>query len=180
MRSVATKCLLIALPIFSLHAAEKVKDPAWWINLGMGAGSNFNSGSAPVSSSGGAQLSFNGRFTPHGFLTVYSGGFHKLPDTHNNLQGISELGIMYGYIKRQPSYYLSASTGVCAYFADTTYSYGNGVYAEWGIRSRSGAGISVEGQAFWTPLKHFGLGLIGHSMVAGYPSLSGLLAFQVF
>ena len=102
-------CLLVQ-PVMA-HATPP-KDPTWWFNLGLGAGSNFKNEAAPIQSATNAQLSFNGRFTPHTFLTVYTGGFSSGVDTRD-YKSQHDIGIMYGYIYRQPSVYWSASTGIC-------------------------------------------------------------------
>ena len=48
------------------------------------------------------------------------------------------------------------------------------------VDQTTGAGLPVQVQTFWTPVKHFGLGLVGHAVVSKNPSLSAMLALQVF
>lgn len=150
--------LFIAGALMSPFASEAAREtpPTWWLNLGSGAGANFNSLVNGEIAAG--ELSFNGALSEHGFLTLYSAGVGEKYDA----------GIMYGYVSRKPSSYWSASAGIC-YYELNDY---------WNIKK--GAGIPLEVQAFWTPFNHFGLGLVGHAVASEHPSTTGMLAIQVF
>lgn len=180
LRSVLALCLL-AQP-FTVQATPP-DNPTWWINFGMGTGSNFKNDTAPIQSAANGQFSFNGRFTPHTFLTLYFDDLSRGVDTRD-YKSQSDIGIMYGYISRQRSTYWSASAGICYYqtAAQREYSWRNNYawYEHSYVEKTSGAGLPVQVQAFWTPFRHFGLGLIGHAVASKDPSMSGMLAIQVF
>lgn len=159
--------LFIAGALMSPFASEAAREtpPTWWLNLGSGAGANFNSLVNGEIAAG--ELSFNGTLSEHGFLTLYSAGVGEKYDA----------GIMYGYVSRKPSSYWSASAGICYYEVLNSYWEGGRYRAD---LKHNGAGIPLEVQAFWTPFNHFGFGFLGHAVASEHPSTTGMLAIQVF
>lgn len=168
--------LLLLVPYFPSHATifnnsmdeQNEKLATWWINLGYGRGWTFDDHDVQIRGGHGGNVSFNGAFNKNIFLTLYTN--HVGSNNYWN-DDASDAGVMIGYVKRQPKWYWSTSAGICYYEMD---SYRN-------RRSEmSGAGLPLQAQLFWTPLKHFGFGLIGHGVVSDNPYASALLAIQVY
>lgn len=150
----------------------------WWINFGLGAGSTFSS-----SAQGGlgVHYSFNGTFTPHIVLTFYRNVIALNSSVDDAIQ---DFGVMLGYVDRKPRGFWSLSTGIAYYRKDEKYYYnyssGSFTYTKSDFQTTaSGAALPVQVQAFWTPFRHFGVGLIGHGVVVPHPHASLLLAIQI-
>lgn len=164
--------LALLLQSFALNAHEcKACDLShrWWVNLGMGVGTGFNSGGNSATGSA-AQLSFNGMITNNLFITLESTGIGR-----DYSREAHDLGLLLGYKSRRPNSYWSIGAGIAHYEYETMNSWWNSR----NYRYSSGAAIPVQGQLFWTPVKHLGIGLIGHAVVCRDPYAVALIALQV-
>ncbi len=151
----------------------------WWLNIGAGLG-NFHGENYPnedIKGEGTAQISFNGMLSDHLFLT-----FATTVINESNNNDAAELALLLGYKDKKPSWYWSASAGVGYLEQRTTnyYYYRNSSY--WYSSNRTDEtdtlSIPVQGQLFWTPFKHFGIGLIGHASLGKQQLYTGMLGIQ--
>lgn len=146
----------------------------WWMNFGVGAGTTLSS---PKVSGVGIHYSFNGNLTPHMAITFYK----NIIDKHHDY--VQDTGILLGYVDRNPKGFWSASTGLAYYYSSKKidYDYTSPGYHEWGTKyeTNSKIAIPVQVQAFWTPFRHFGIGVIGHAVVVPNPYVTALLAIQI-
>lgn len=179
-------CLLLALtsPLTSFsynetgeaipdHYSEPCPDyTRWWFNLGLGAGSSFRTNGTEDISGASAQISFNGALSPRSMLTIYSNLVGA--DDWNHA---ADLGIMVGLVKREPNWYASASAGLCYYEVESSNNASS--WPDYYHYSSQGVGIPFQVQAFWTPFRHFGVGVIGHVVASKDPYANALLAIQL-
>lgn len=135
--------------------------PRWWVNIAFGSGTTFSSGVADIKVGHSSIISFNGAIGSSGFLTFYT---HHLTKNNESTDG----GIMFGYIKRNPNWYYSASAGLAAYKQENRYF------------EDSGVGLPIQIQTFWTPFKHVGFGIIGHTVLGKDPVASLLAGIQFY
>ncbi|MGE3320507.1 MAG: hypothetical protein AB7I18_14550 [Candidatus Berkiella sp.] len=164
--------LALLLQSFSVHAHEcKACDLShrWWVNLGMGVGTAFNSGDNTAGGSA-AQLSFNGMITNNLFITLESTGMGR-----DYSREAHDVGLLLGYKSRRPNWYWSIGAGIAHYEYETMHSWWNSR----NYRYSSGAAMPVQGQLFWTPVKHLGIGLIGHAVVSKDSYGVALLGLQI-
>lgn len=144
-------------------------DHRWWLNVGLGLGTTFNNEAAPISSTGAGQVSFNGMITENIFVefarTFVVKGSDRGPEA-------TDAGILFGYKGKHPNWYWATSAGVSYYRYEKPYYYNFTV-------EKNGVGIPVEGQLFWKPFRHFGIGLIAHGLVSQDPYAVVLLGFQL-
>ena len=151
---------LIAAVSSTTAFAKQIKDcdksHRWWMNLGAGVGTVDNGSAA-------AQFSFNGMLTDHLFLNLSSTASGT--GESNGDKEMHDTALMLGYRGQHPKWFWAASTGISHYEYREYYSYYSLYYSNWGSTKTTGVGLPVQGQLFWTPSKHFGLGLIGHSVL---------------
>jgi len=145
----------------------------WWINLGMGVGTSFGSDSLNHNAQAAGQLSFNGMITDTLFVTLQ----HTATSGSNSSTDAHDVGLLLGYKSKHPHWYWSGAAGIAYYESE---SYDN---AWWSRRRNyhysSGAAVPVEAQLFWTPVKHLGIGLIGHAAVSRDPYAVALIGLQI-
>lgn len=153
-------------------------DPTWWMNFGVGTGYVFDESMGKVTS----QLSFNGRISKHIALTFYRSYFSLDRDDDY----IRDSGLMLGYLNRKSCGYLSISSGI-AIVARTIPTYywltaGGLYYAPNTMLTETTTKVSLplQVQAFWTPFKHVGFGIIGHGIVVPDPYASLMLGIQYY
>lgn len=137
----------------------------WWINVGGGLTTGFNSDD-PVNA--GFDVSVN--IQPWQFhsqvITVRSAGAEFIGGDYY------DMGLLYGLISRNQNGFISASAGVGAVFFEKNFLGKND--------NKTVAGIPMEIQAFWTPVPNFGLGLVGYANVNEEHSFYGMvLALQL-
>lgn len=162
-----------ALPSYSYHNNSSDYSAHWWVNFGLGAGSSFRTGETEDVSGASAQISFNGALSPSSMLTIYSNAI-----SHDENNDVVDAGVMLGLIKRQPNWYASAAAGLCYYKIETTQD--NDLWFRNYHSTSHGVGIPFQAQAFWTPFKHFGVGVIGHVVASKDPYANALLAIQIY
>lgn len=165
-----------ALPLETTHYNNALPNANWWVNLGVGVGSSFNTGrTSELNGKVSSQLSFNGRLSPHTALTFYSNALGSDSDARDS-------GILYGYVNRKPNWYYSASAGICYTRIDikTDWTISDGWLYRDNAYWSSSVGIPLQVQTFWTPFRHFGIGLIGHGVVSKDPYINALLAIQFY
>ncbi len=165
--------LISLLLTASSHASSNEtsrNDPSWWINLGFGAGAVYSHTLDETSAQRAYNISLNNTITPNTFITVSKNytGTHSIWEVEAD-----NIGLLYGYIKRNPTWYWSASAGISYYKLE------NHRLALRAIKS-TGAGLPIEIQAFWTPFNHFGIGFIGHAVASKNPFATALFGIQFF
>ncbi len=156
----------------------------WWLNLGAGIGnasSDYANDLNNLNSEGASQLSFNGMITDNLFMTLGWTGIYN-NDNWDKDNEVRELGLLLGYKSKRPNWYWSAATGVGASRYETQYRVYNSsnyyYYSYKATESTTYFAVPVEGQLFWTPFKHFGIGLVGHASVSKNPFATAMLALQ--
>jgi hypothetical protein len=154
----------------------------WWINVGLGGGGTL---SKPAQAGLAGQFSFNGTFTPHTVLTVYSNALVTSDNDNGSyphdesLKAIGDIGILLGYVNRKPQGFWSVSTGI-AYQEVEKHIPTNGYWGWYNFTEiTKSAALPIQAQAFWTPVRHFGIGIIGHGIVVPNPYVTALLAIQI-
>jgi hypothetical protein len=170
--------VILALLNTSLTNACETSDPCahrWWLNLGFGIGSTTENDGRKVDGSAG-QISFNGMITKKLFLSLAS--------THlgHDDDDVRELALLLGYKNKNPNWYWSVGAGIANleiqrrvyynYYSSTWYNYGS--YVD----ERNRFAVPVEGQLFWTPFKHFGIGVIGHASLSKQSMGTAMLGIQ--
>lgn len=152
----------------------------WWLNIGLGVGTVSNNYDSDLNGELAAQLSFNGMITENLFMTLEWTSIDKNHGYYRNEEA-REAGLLLGYRSKRPSWYWSAATGVGAsryekqYIRYSNYNY----YSQYTVTEGSTEfAVPVEGQLFWTPFKHFGVGVIGHVAVSKNPLATAMLAIQ--
>ncbi len=147
----------------------------WWWNFGIGAGSASND--SHNFAGGAGQLSVNGMITDTLFTTLEWTNVVK-----DDNESAREVGLLLGYKSKRPNWFWTVAAGIGAtryeqqrtyqsYYYTYTYTY---TYTE----TKTDFSVPVEAQLFYTPFKHFGVGLIGHASVSKNPFASAMLAIQ--
>jgi hypothetical protein len=164
---------LLLLPgnIYPQKILREFSEQSLWLNLGVGTISSMTSGGISASIRTGSNL----------FTLRYVGGSQR--STHPFMGGtitpesISDLGLLYGLIKKGRFGYASISGGI---------SRASGVQREKYLGSTSGvanyeevsfsnAGFPIEGQLFFTPFSFLGIGLTGLADFNTQRSFGGVL-----
>lgn len=172
---IITMLLSFSISSFAQENCHEVIIPKWWINIGIGSGTTFGNKNANIDIGSSAHLSINGGFTQHIFSTLYANGLVDTDDTYPERHA-SDMGLLVGYVDKKTKGYWSLSTGIAYYDLHIDYSNYSYLYSP---KSKSGAGLPVQAQAFWTPFKHFGVGIIGHAVVIPEPYVTAMLAIQI-
>lgn len=162
----------------------------WWANLGLG----FGAGSSLSGIAGEASLNyapsstrlwtlraleipnFGGLFADSICNIFITPGqpYHQCADERS----VGEVGAMYGLMGKNDFGYISGSAGLGLVDLQTPDIYINNVKVVSGHDSYT-PGIPLEVQAFWTPFKYVGVGVIGYGDVNTQKSFGGaLLALQ--
>ncbi len=144
----------------------------WWINLGLGTGTSINAPDVSVSGPA-AQISFNGMLTDKLFATLETTAVVESEGLID--RSIVDLGLLLGYKSKHPKWYWSGAAGIAYTKAEIEY---NGRYW-YGSTEETSVGIPVQGQLFWTPVKHFGIGLIGHAVASRNSYAVAMLGIQI-
>lgn len=152
----------------------------WWLNLGVGVGNASSDYANDLNNLNGevaSQLSFNGMITDNLFMTLgWTGIYNKDGVDYDN--EVREIGLLLGYKSKRPNWYWAAATGIGASHYETQYQVYNRYSFYRVTESTTNFAVPVEGQLFWTPFKHFGIGLIGHASVSKNPFATAMLALQ--
>jgi hypothetical protein len=147
----------------------------WWWNLGVGAGhasTQFNDFSGVA-----AQLSFNGMISDTLFVTLEWTSVSKDNDYHND-ESAREVGLLLGYKSKRPNWYWSAAAGLGAAKSEQEYISRGNYFTYTGTQEQTTLSVPVEAQLFYTPFKHFGIGIVGHASVSKNPFATAMLAIQ--
>ncbi|MCS5708697.1 hypothetical protein CC99x_007220 [Candidatus Berkiella cookevillensis] len=148
----------------------------WWVNLGMGKGTTFAQGDTLDNFGFAAQLSFNGMITNNLFVTLESTGTGRTDNDHTSN---GDVGLLLGYKKRHSNWYWSGAVGISYYKTEIKEREYGRYYYRYSSETEEGVGIPVEAQLFWTPVKHFGVGIIGHGVVSQNPYAVAMIGIQV-
>jgi hypothetical protein len=170
----------------------------WWFNFGLGAGF-FGFHDKPADADlhdlgPAAEMSFNYIMRERQLLTIRGSGviglgsgeaaaiacafMSPLTTTCNSsAASVSDAGVLYGYIYKRLHGYFSFSAGLSVVRANPPFIAVSGETLN--DSPRYTVGVPFELQAFWTPTRYFGLGLIGFANANfNYPSVGGLIALQ--
>jgi len=138
---------------------------AWWLSLGLGAGtaSGINSTEGASDSGPAIQIDANYMIRSNQLLTarVYS-----LDDIFEG--SVDEYGLMYGYINKSQEGYVSASAGIAYVHVDYETFLGPS-------REVNTVGIPLEIDGVLTPFRYFGIGLKGVADLNNEASTYGIL-----
>ncbi len=149
----------------------------WWLNLGVGVGNASSNYSHDLNGEVASQLSFNGMITENLFMNLSWTDIYGGDSYHDD--DVGEIGLLLGYKSKRPNWYWSAATGIGASHYETKYWVYKPYFGSYTVtESTSNFSVPVEGQLFWTPFKHFGIGLIGHASVSKNPFATAMLALQ--
>lgn len=193
--------LFISLIATFITQAAVADDSRWWLNAGVGVGSfvfhNKDYYKNMHESGPAAEFSFNYMVKNNQLFTVRGTGVVGTSSAFGTALGcafmspltstcdsagatVADVGFLYGYIYKRPRGYLSASAGLAlvAAIPPTITVVGVGENTDRSTRYR--VGLPVDIQAFWTPSRYFGLGLIGFADVnARYSNVGALVAIQL-
>lgn len=137
----------------------------WWINVGGGLTTGFNSDD-PVNAGFDVSVNIQSWQSHPALLTFRSAGAEFIGGDYY------DMGLLYGLISRNPNGFISASIGVGAVFFEKDFLGKND--------NKTVAGLPTEIQAFWTPTPNFGLGLIAYANANQEHSFYGMvLALQL-
>lgn len=129
----------------------------WWVNLGVGPATSTDDGAITV----GYEMSFNYMMNEHFLLTGRSAGSEFIGGDYY------DGGLLLGYIIRNPTSYLSFSTGGAYTVINNSQIFRKS--------SRSVFGVPFDIQGFWTPNNNIAIGLIGFANVNSQLTFGGLL-----
>lgn len=167
--------LLQSTVLFAHNSSDCDHSHRWWWNLGAGIGeasNDSNNFSAPA-----IQLSFNGMITESLFVTLEWTDLFKDKDFSND-ESVREFGLLLGYKSKRPNWYWSAAAGLGGARHEKQYSHYGYYYSYTYTSGETNLSVPVEAQLFYTPFKHFGVGLIGHASVSKNPFATAMLAIQ--
>ncbi len=116
------------------NLVQQYKHP-WWINIGGGLTTGFQSTDAV---NAGFDVSINVQPYQHQMATLRSAGAEFIGGDYY------DVGLMYGLISRNQNGYISASTGVSAVFFENGFLGHNDNTAT--------VGLPIDLQAFWIPV----------------------------
>lgn len=173
---------IILISIFKTCLANAVESEPydvshrWWVNLGVGKGTTFTQGDILDNVGFAAQLSFNGMITNNLFLTLQSTGTGRTDDAQTSN---GDVGLLLGYKNRHSNWYWSGAIGLSYYKTEIKEKEYSRYYYYYSSQIEEGVGIPVEAQLFWTPVKHFGIGLIGHGIISQNPYAVAMIGIQV-
>ncbi|MGD9592863.1 MAG: hypothetical protein AB7V32_10115 [Candidatus Berkiella sp.] len=183
MRIIKTIFIIALFNIACANASEECDyTHRWWLNLAGGIGSTFGDGNANVDGQSAAQISFNGMITEKLFTTLALTGLGR-----DNDEQAHEQAILLGYKSKKPNWYWGLAAGVghleienkISYYSYKPSLFGAGTtYYTSYTQSEDYLSFPVQGQLFWTPFKHFGVGLIAHASFGKKTMTTGLLGIQ--
>lgn len=208
--------LLAILPVLAVanNYNSKVQDYSgtWWFNLGLGFGylhDNHWHDLEHESETDGAVLgtiSFNYATFDNQLLTLRLTGVGEILDdgtnsvngttdgaykdeVHENFEGLTEIGVLYGLMHKSKYFLASAATGLAYVGANyETHQHKNdgddffddGTEFNQEKHTVSTIGLPLEAQVFLTPASFFGIGLIGTANVNSQVPFAGvMLGFQI-
>ncbi len=173
----------------------------WWLNAGIGVAGGHNN-DVPLPSNipqylysteqsqaqdiGGAagEVSLNFATTSNQLLTIRyfasNDEYRSFPFGTDVGDGrLQEGGVLYGLMSKGQYGYISGSTGLAV--VNTGYAGGTD---GWGVTfnrvSQTTVGLPLEVQAFFTPFKYLGIGLVGLADINSHaPVAAGLVELQV-
>jgi hypothetical protein len=99
-------------------------------------------------------------------------------DQYNHNDKAHEFGLLLGFKSKRPSWYWSAAAGVGRTQYESEYAVYNRYSVYTATDQTSTFSVPLEAQLFWTPFKHFGIGLIGHAAVSKNPFAATLIGIQ--
>lgn len=172
--------LLQSTVIFAHNSCDCDHSRQWWLNIGAGVGSVSNNYNSDLNGELATQLSFNGMITQNLFMTLEWTSIDK-DNSYYRSEEAREVGLLLGYRSKRPSWYWTAATGVGAsryekqYIRYNNYNYFSSYTVTEGSTEFA---VPVEAQLFWTPFRHFGVGMIGHVAVSKNPLATAMLAIQ--
>lgn len=172
--------LLQSTVLFAQNDSDCDYTRQWWLNIGAGVGTVSNNHDSDLNGDLATHLSFNGMITKNLFMTLEWTGIVKDHNYYRSEEA-REFGLLLGFISKRPSWYWSAATGIGASRYEKQYiRYSNYNYFSSYTVTEGGTefAVPVEGQLFWTPFKHFGVGVIGHVAVSKNPIATAMLAIQ--
>lgn len=201
------KLTLLSLTLFSLffiNTGWAYLFPGYqggWVNVGLGGGAG-SSISGPA-----AEISLNYAPSPADLWTLRALSVANLSDIfsettcsivsnnpqdfqkcNNDDHNLNEYGLMFGLMKKNSVGYISGSTGIAAVDVTTpeitvTTSHPNAPSTTTILQNAQNnytVGVPLEIQAFWTPFKYAGLGIIGFGDMNTKKSFGGaMLALQL-
>lgn len=171
MKQLKFSVFALVLQSTVLFAHDGCCDHRWWWNLGVGAGVASNDShnfSAPA-----VQLSFNGMLTETLFTTLEWTSVYNHDD-----EAARELGLLLGYRSKHANWFWTAAAGIGATRYEQERYYYRSYYSYHYTEENTNLSVPVEAQIFYTPFKHFGVGLIGHASVSKNPFASAMVAIQ--
>lgn len=194
-RKIIISATVTSLCFISMASNAFPYNNEWWVNAGLGGASGTNSG-VPLPSippqfyqsekedaenvSGPAlEASINFPTTEHQFITgrylASSGGNFFC---HTGCGYFREGGLLYGLMAKQRYGYVSASAGLS--YVNTGYTSGTDYLGvNFQDPSQKTIGVPAEIQAFVTPFKYVGIGVIGFGDYnANAPVVGAVLALQ--
>lgn len=167
----------------------------WWINAGLGASIGHNNDvSLPANIPGylysyeksqaddvsgpSAEISLNFVTTPNQLLTFrYFGSSNLFADPGNGY--LNEGAVLYGLMAKAQYGYISGSAGLSV--VNTGYYSGTDSFGvTFNHFSQNTVGLPLEVQAFFTPFKYVGIGVVGVGDInSRAPIAAGLLELQI-
>lgn len=193
MKNIIAAVILIIFFSFALADELSPNYSGWWINLGVGA----SAGSQLVGPAAELSLNYapsqNRLWTLRALEAANLGGMFANslsceflvtsgeqfnPSSCVDDRSAGEIGAMYGLMSKSDFGYISGSAGLGLVALQTPSIYINNVKVLNGKTTYT-PGAPLEIQAFWTPFKYMGLGIIDFGDLNTHKSFGGaLLALQ--
>jgi hypothetical protein len=175
MKKIIINIFLLSALLFSTAFAqssdlqEDYRPHQWWINFGLGTGLSATNTNSTLKTSGAGQLSFNGMITSKLFFTLATTG------VSNSGYNAHDTGVLLGYKCKEANWYWSLAAGIAHREIETSSRW----YYGYDYSYQKGPVIPVQIQLFWLPVRHVGLGLVSHTVLAKHPYSVALLSVQL-
>lgn len=190
---IAALLLSCMFPLYAeeLEGESKAYDPkgAWWLNLGLGAGTTSSHDTSSSAGSGmSLGISLNYALSERNFIEIRATetGDGDWSSSYNNekLGDVLDIGLLYGVMKKSRHTMVGASIGLAYTQVDFSTAYlvttNNNWTTKYKVRHVYTVGVPFEVQFFLKPIPYVGIGLIGlANLNLEAPAFGALLGIQI-